>query len=86
MPRRANEEEADSDSCMSLQPLDIRLPLQFWDDEADAVRIEEGTLLPLWKFSTALASHKQVAEASVVLLVVVQQHCFGCPKKELTVG
>ena len=68
---------------MSLQPLYGQLPLQFWDDDADAVRIEEGTLLPLWKFSTALASHKQVAEASIVLLVTVQQHYSRCPEEKL---
>jgi hypothetical protein len=34
--------------------------LQYWEDEADEVRTDEGTLLPLWKFGTSLAGLKQV--------------------------
>ena len=34
--------------------------MQYWEDEADEVRVDEGTLLPLWKFGTTLAGTKQV--------------------------
>lgn len=34
--------------------------LQYWDDPADSVREQEGTLLPLWEFSSTVAKHRQV--------------------------
>lgn len=36
------------------------LALQYWEDEADAIRRDEGTLLPLWKFDCSLTKEKQV--------------------------
>lgn len=36
------------------------LPLQYWDDPADAVRQQEGTLLPLWQFTTPRAKRRAV--------------------------
>ena len=40
--------------------------MQYWEDEADEVRVDEGTLLPLWKFGTTLAGTKQVGEAQFI--------------------
>lgn len=34
--------------------------LQYWDDPADSVREQEGTLLPLWEFVSPAAKHRQV--------------------------
>lgn len=30
--------------------VEVAFDFKYWEDEADAVRVEEGTLLPLWKF------------------------------------
>lgn len=34
--------------------------LQYWDDPADAVKQEEGTLLPLWSFAAPAARRRAV--------------------------
>jgi len=34
--------------------------VQYWDDPADDVRGQEGTLMPLWEFSSSAAKHRQV--------------------------
>jgi len=39
--------------------------MQYWEDEADEVRMDEGTLLPLWKFGTSMAGFKQVCFAEL---------------------
>ncbi len=32
------------------QPGEVPLGMQYWEDEADAMRPTEGTLLPLWRY------------------------------------
>lgn len=34
--------------------------VQYWDDPADAIRVHEGTLLPLWKFETEAGRGRHV--------------------------
>ena len=38
----------------------LRCALQYWDDPADAVKHEEGTLLPLWSFAAPAARRRAV--------------------------
>lgn len=33
---------------------------QYWDDPADAIRVHEGTLLPLWKFEAEAGRGRHV--------------------------
>ncbi|KAL4434101.1 hypothetical protein ABPG75_000542 [Micractinium tetrahymenae] len=39
---------------------EVTMDFKYWDDPADAVRPEEGTLLPLWQFSAARAKRRAV--------------------------
>ena len=34
--------------------------MQYWDDPADAIRVHEGTLLPLWKFEAEAGRGRHV--------------------------
>ena len=40
--------------------LDPGRRLQYWDDESDALRPKEGTLLPLYRFTFRKAKNKAV--------------------------
>lgn len=42
---------------------DIMLDFKYWDDEADDFRTE-GSLLPLWKFSSNLTKHRLITSIS----------------------
>ena len=49
--------------CPALPPCLPRLlrcALQYWDDPADSVKHEEGTLLPLWSFAAPAARRRAV--------------------------
>ncbi|BDA47428.1 Dynein intermediate chain 1, axonemal [Coccomyxa sp. Obi] len=39
---------------------DVIMDFKYWDDPADAIRVHEGTLLPLWKFETEAGRGRHV--------------------------
>lgn len=39
---------------------DIAMDFKFWDDASDQFKTQEGTLLPLWKFTNERARKKAV--------------------------
>lgn len=45
---------------MQSTMLDPGRRLQYWDDESDALRPKEGTLLPLYRFTFRKAKNKAV--------------------------
>ena len=46
--------------CMFLHLCSLFSGMQYWDDPADAVRTDEGTLLPLWSFANPAARRRAV--------------------------
>ena len=41
-------------------PFPLRPPHRYWEDQSDQFREGEGSLLPLWRFSTERSKRKQV--------------------------
>ena len=39
--------------------------VQYWEDEADLIREQEGTLLPLWTFNCSQGRQKQACASSI---------------------
>lgn len=48
------------DNLYAIDPAVSHCGLQYWDDESDALRPKEGTLLPLYRFTFRKAKNKAV--------------------------
>ena len=57
--------------------------MQYWDDEADAIRVDEGTLLPLWRFESSSAALKEVSPVINPVTVNAPSSCSCLTAKPL---